>query len=142
MDDATASGFNGVGYFDCLHDELIWSDRTRYQSNLNLPFKSGREAQAFGLHGDCYLGPLPSQSKATDRRKKQALVERGRIGQATRGTQAMPDPRPAHTTVSLLNQPTPPYHGPGASLYGPRGPMQAQNTGRQRKALQGPRTMV
>ena len=50
----------------------------------------------------------------------------------------MPDPRPAHTTVSLLNQPTPPYPGPGASLYGPRGPMQAQNTGRQRKALQGP----
>ena len=29
----------GVGYFDCLHDDLIWSDRTRYQSNLNLPFK-------------------------------------------------------------------------------------------------------
>jgi len=50
----------------------------------------------------------------------------------------MADQRPAHMRVSLLNQPTPPYNGPGASLYGPRGPHQAQNTGRQRKALSGP----
>ena len=50
----------------------------------------------------------------------------------------MADQRPAHVRVSLLNQPTPPYNGPGASLYGPRGPQQAQNTGRQRKALSGP----
>src|SRR5215831_19901309 len=46
----------------------------------------------------------------------------------------MPDARKAHYTVrqSLLNEPTPPYLGPGASLYGPRGPQQAHNTGRRR----------
>jgi|SRR6516165_3929278 len=43
----------------------------------------------------------------------------------------MPDARPVHTTVSLLNQPTPPFNGPGAALYGPRGPQRAHNTGRQ-----------
>jgi hypothetical protein len=42
----------------------------------------------------------------------------------------LPDVRPAHMTVSLMNQPTPPYNGPGASLYGPRGPQRAHNTGR------------
>ena len=56
----------------------------------------------------------------------------------TQGDKLMADQRPAHMRVSLLNQPTPPYNGPGASLYGPRGPQQAQNTGRQRKALSGP----
>jgi hypothetical protein len=38
---------------------------------------------------------------------------------------------------SLLNTPTPVYHGPAHSLYGERGPVQAQNTGRQRKPLSG-----
>jgi hypothetical protein len=37
-----------------------------------------------------------------------------------------------------MNQPTPVFQGPAHSLYGPRGPIQAQNTGRQRKALSGP----
>ena len=54
----------------------------------------------------------------------------------------MADPRPQHRTMqSLLNTPTPPFNGAAASLYGPRGPRgptQAANTGRQRKALQGP----
>jgi hypothetical protein len=45
----------------------------------------------------------------------------------------MPDARPSHTTVSLLNQPTPPYHGPAASLYGERGPKRSYgNLGRKR----------
>jgi hypothetical protein len=43
----------------------------------------------------------------------------------------MPDPRPSHTTVSLLNQPTPPFTGAANSLYGPRGPQRAHKTGRQ-----------
>jgi len=44
----------------------------------------------------------------------------------------MPDQRPAHMRVSLLNMPTPPYNGPAASLYGPQGPQRAHNTGRRR----------
>ena len=43
----------------------------------------------------------------------------------------MPDARPTHTTVSLLNTPTPPFTGAANSLYGPRGPQRAHNTGRQ-----------
>ena len=31
---------------------------------------------------------------------------------------------------SLMNQPTAPFNGPGAALYGPRGPQGAHNTGR------------
>ena len=42
----------------------------------------------------------------------------------------MPDARPTHTTVSLLNTPTPPFTGAANSLYGPRGPQRAHNTGR------------
>ena len=50
----------------------------------------------------------------------------------------MADPRPQHRTMqSLLNTPTPPFNGAAASLYGPRGPTQAANTGRQRKPLSG-----
>jgi hypothetical protein len=30
-----------------------------------------------------------------------------------------------------LNQPTPPFNGPGEALYGKRGPVRAANTGRQ-----------
>jgi hypothetical protein len=37
----------------------------------------------------------------------------------------MPDVRPAHHTVSLMNQPTEPFNGPGHSLYGQRGPQRA-----------------
>ena len=44
----------------------------------------------------------------------------------------MPDTRPAHMRVSLLNMPTPKYEGAAHSLYGPRGPQQAHNTGRRR----------
>jgi hypothetical protein len=54
---ATASGFNGVGYFDCLHDDLIRSDRTRYQSNLNLPFKVAAKRSPSGYMTDCHLRP-------------------------------------------------------------------------------------
>ena len=43
----------------------------------------------------------------------------------------MPDQRPAHMTTSLLNMPTPKFEGPAHSLYGPRGPVQSHNTGRQ-----------
>ena len=43
----------------------------------------------------------------------------------------MPDPRPSHTTVSLLNQPTPPFNGAATALYGERGPQRSHNTGRQ-----------
>jgi hypothetical protein len=45
----------------------------------------------------------------------------------------MADPRPTHYTMptSVMNQPTPPYHGPARSLYGDRGPEQAHNTGRK-----------
>jgi len=51
----------------------------------------------------------------------------------------MPDQRPQHRTMpSLLNIPTEPFRGAGHAMYGPRGPTQAANTGRQRKALQGP----
>jgi hypothetical protein len=42
----------------------------------------------------------------------------------------MPDTRRKHFTVpSLLNQPTPPYEGPGKALYGygPRGPTRVHN---------------
>ena len=46
----------------------------------------------------------------------------------------MPDPRPAHMTVSLLNQPTAPFRGPAASLYGERGPKRSYgNLGRRRE---------
>ena len=49
----------------------------------------------------------------------------------------MPDARRIHQTMpSLLNQPTPPHEGPGASLYGrygPRGPTRNHN-----RALSGP----
>jgi hypothetical protein len=47
----------------------------------------------------------------------------------------MADIRPSHTTVpSLLNQPTPPYNGPGAALYGERGPTRSYgNLGRRRE---------
>ena len=40
----------------------------------------------------------------------------------------MADPRPQHIThrgPSLLKIPTPPYPGPGAALYGDRGPQRA-----------------
>jgi hypothetical protein len=37
-------------------------------------------------------------------------------------------------TQSLLNTPTPPFNGPGASLYGPRGPQRPGD----RKPLSGP----
>jgi len=43
----------------------------------------------------------------------------------------MPDARPSHTTVSLLNQPTPPFNGAATALYGERGPQRSQNAGRQ-----------
>jgi hypothetical protein len=45
----------------------------------------------------------------------------------------MADQRIAHHTMgpSLLNTPTEPFRGAGASLYGPRGPQRAHNTGRQ-----------
>jgi hypothetical protein len=43
----------------------------------------------------------------------------------------MPDPRPQHFHYpkTLLNQPTPPYEGPGKALYGygPRGPTRDHN---------------
>ena len=42
----------------------------------------------------------------------------------------MPDARPTHTTVSLLNTPTPPFTGAANSLSGPRGPPRAHTTGR------------
>ena len=49
----------------------------------------------------------------------------------------MADPRPQHRTMgpSLMNQPTPPYHGPGASLYGPRGPQRVAPDYAARKPL-------
>ena len=52
----------------------------------------------------------------------------------------MPDSRIRlrHEGPSLLNVPTPVFQGPAHSLYGPRGPQQAQNTGRQRKPLSTP----
>jgi hypothetical protein len=50
----------------------------------------------------------------------------------------MPDQRPQHMRVSLLNQPTPPYNGPGASLYGPRGPQRASPDYAARKPLSTP----
>ena len=52
----------------------------------------------------------------------------------------MPDSRIRlrHEGPSLLNVPTPVFRGPAHSLYGPRGPQQAQNTGRQRKPPSGP----
>ena|SRR6516164_3805093 len=50
----------------------------------------------------------------------------------------MPDPRPAHMTVSLMNQPTPPFTRAANSLYGPRGPQRAHNTGRTRRGPEGP----
>jgi hypothetical protein len=50
----------------------------------------------------------------------------------------MPDARPARTTRSLLNIPTPAFDGPAAALYGPRGPQRAHNTGRSRRALSAP----
>jgi hypothetical protein len=54
----------------------------------------------------------------------------------------MPDVRRSHITYppgpSLMNQPTPPYHGPGASLYGPRGPQRASPDYAARKPLSAP----
>ena len=53
----------------------------------------------------------------------------------------MPDARKAHYTYppgpSLLNIPVPKFEGAARSLYGSRGPVQAVNTGRQRKPLSG-----
>src|SRR6516225_717833 len=45
----------------------------------------------------------------------------------------MADPRPQHYTMprSLMNIPTPPFHGAATALYGDRGPQRAHNTGRQ-----------
>ena len=47
----------------------------------------------------------------------------------------MADVRPSHThQPSLLNTPTPPFHGPAASLYGERGPTRSYgNLGRRRE---------
>ena len=51
----------------------------------------------------------------------------------------MADQRPSHHTMhtmgpSLMNQPTEPYRGPGASLYGDRGPKRSYgNLGRRRE---------
>jgi hypothetical protein len=51
----------------------------------------------------------------------------------------MPDVRPQHMKVSLLNTPTPPYNGPGASLYGSRGPQRASpDYAQKRKPLSDP----
>ena len=49
----------------------------------------------------------------------------------------MPDTRKAHRTLgpSLLNTPTPPFNGAGASLYGPRGPQRAAPDCAARKPL-------
>jgi hypothetical protein len=46
----------------------------------------------------------------------------------------MADPRPQHFHYksSLMNTPTEPFNGPGAALYGPRGPTRSHNTGRRR----------
>jgi len=45
----------------------------------------------------------------------------------------MSDPRPSHMTVSLMNQPTPLFHGPATALYGERGPRRSHgNLGRKR----------
>jgi len=43
----------------------------------------------------------------------------------------MPDQRPAHMRVSLLNQPTEPFRGAATALYTDRGPQRSHNTGRQ-----------
>ena len=43
----------------------------------------------------------------------------------------MPDQRPAHMRVSLLNQPTEPFRGAATALYTERGPQRSHNTGRQ-----------
>ena len=47
----------------------------------------------------------------------------------------MADVRPSHThQPSLLNQPTAPFRGPAASLYGDRGPQRSYgNLGRRRE---------
>ena len=50
----------------------------------------------------------------------------------------MPDQRPAHMRQSLLNTPTPPFNGPGASLYGDRGPQRAMPDYGARKPLSTP----
>jgi hypothetical protein len=34
-------------------------------------------------------------------------------------------------TVSLMNQPTPPFNGAATALYGERGPQRSHNTGRR-----------
>jgi hypothetical protein len=57
LGEATASGFNGVGYFDCLHNDLVWSGRAQYQSNLNLPFKVAAKRSPSGYMTDCHLRP-------------------------------------------------------------------------------------
>jgi hypothetical protein len=55
---------------------------------------------------------------------------------SSQGAKPMPDPRPAHHTMgpSLMNQPTPPFHGAAHSLYGPQGPTRSYgNLGRRRE---------
>jgi len=52
----------------------------------------------------------------------------------------MADPRPSHTTLrhegpSLLNIPVEPFRGPGAALYGKRGPQRASPDYAARKPL-------
>ena len=50
----------------------------------------------------------------------------------------MPGPAHFRAPPSLLNIPKEPFRGPGASLYGPRGPQMAALDYRARKALSGP----
>jgi hypothetical protein len=55
----------------------------------------------------------------------------------------MPDTRVGHHTLrypgaSILNVPTPPFNGAGASLYGPRGPQRASPDYAARKPLSTP----
>ena len=49
----------------------------------------------------------------------------------------MPDARRIHQTMpSLLNQPTPPFNGPGEALYGSRGPQRSARS--YNRNLSGP----
>jgi hypothetical protein len=50
----------------------------------------------------------------------------------------MPDVRPAHMRVSLLNTPTPEFHSASHSLYGNRGPQRAGPDYGARKPLSTP----
>src|SRR5215831_13283886 len=50
----------------------------------------------------------------------------------------MPDVRPAHMRQSLMNTPTPAFNGPGAALYGDRGPQRAAPDYGARKPLSTP----